>query len=225
MTNNKEPDAEAMVEEAEEERKEQVEQAAEVEGEEERGKPVAVEGQLEEVRKELDELREELEKAKTQAAEYLDGWQRTQAEFSNYKKRQETERVQVIALANVTLLRKLLPVVDDFERAIASLPSNLSQLTWCEGIFLIKHKLDAVLESEGVKPIETEGQAFDPRYHGAVTYEEVPGHDDGQIIGEVQRGYVIGERVLRPALVRVAKVTTPQPEEGSDTDDTNENKE
>ena len=124
-----------------EERAEGVEQAEEVTaGEEE---PV-------EALVELDQMHEDLDKAKTQAAEYLDGWQRTQAEFSNYKKRQEADRAQMIALANANLLRKLLPVLDDFERAVASLPSSLSQLTWCEGVFLIKHKLDAVLKSEGV---------------------------------------------------------------------------
>jgi len=175
----------------------------------------------EEVHEEL-ELREELEKIKAQAAEYLDGWQRTQAEFSNYKKRQGAEQVRVTALANATLLRKLLSFVDDFERAIVTLPANLSQLTWCEGIFLIKHKLDAVLESEGCKPIETKGRAFDPHYHEAVTYEQVSGYDDGQIIDEVQRGYVLGERVLRPALVRVAKAPPAQSEESNDT---GENKE
>jgi molecular chaperone GrpE len=153
----------------------------------------------------LERLQEELEKANAQASEYLDGWQRAQAEFSNYKKRQEAERAQVMALANAALLRKLLPVVDDFERALETLPANLSQLTWCEGVLLIRHKLGSILESEGVKPIEADGQAFDPRYHEAVTYEEAPGYAEGQIIGEVQRGYVLGERVLRPALVRVAR--------------------
>jgi molecular chaperone GrpE len=165
---------------------------------------------------ELERLQEELEKANAQASEYLDGWQRAQAEFCNYKKRQEAERAQMMALANAALLRKLLPVVDDFERALKTLPANLSQLTWCEGVLLIRHKLDAVLESEGVKPIKSDGQAFDPRYHEAVTYEEAPGFAEGQIIGEVQRGYTLGERVLRPALVRVAKapaVAEPEPPE------------
>ena len=168
---------------------------------------------VEEARDELQELREKLEQAEAQAAEYLDGWQRTQAEFSNYKKRQEAERAQVMQLANMTVLRKMLPVIDDFERALVTLPDHLKRLTWCEGILLIKSKLDAILESEDVKPIETEGQVFDPYYHEAVTYEEAEGHDDGQIIGEAQRGYMIGERVLRPALVRVAKVSPPQSEE------------
>jgi molecular chaperone GrpE len=171
---------------------------------------------------EPEKLQEELEEVKAQAAEYLDGWQRTQAEFSNYKKRQEAEWVQATKFANAALLRKLLPILDDFERAGVTLPVDLSRLTWCEGIFLIKHKLDAVLESEGVRPIETDGQAFDPHYHEAVTYEEAPGYGDGQIIGEVQRGYTLGERVLRPVLVRVAKAPVPQSEEGNDTTESKE---
>jgi molecular chaperone GrpE len=165
------------------------------------------------------DLIEELEKAQAQAAEYLDGWQRTQAEFSNYKKRQEAERAQMVMLASATLLRKLLPVADDFERALETMPSDLGHNTWIEGIMLIKHKLDGVFESEGVKPIEAEEQAFDPRYHEAVTYEEAAGYEDGQIIGELQRGYTLGERVLRPALVRVAKSPAPQPEDGENGDD------
>jgi len=168
---------------------------------------------------EVEILREDLEEAKAQAAQYLDGWQRTQAEFANYKKRQEAERLQLTTLANAVLLRKLLPVVDDFERAMTSLPSSLQQLTWCEGIVLIKVKLDGILESEGVKRIDVEGQAFDPRFHEAVTYEEVEGYKDGQIIGELQRGYMLDERVLRPALVRVAKALVPQPEEAAQPED------
>ena len=184
----------------------------------------AVEEVPDAVHAELEALREDVERAKAQAAEYLDGWQRTQAEFSNYKKRQDGERVQMMSLANAVLLRKLLPVVDDFGRAIETLPDELNKLTWCEGILLIKHKLDAVLESEGVKPIETDGRAFDPMYHEAVTYEEVPGYVEGQIIGPVQRGYMLGERVLRPALVRVAKAPAVELEEDDDTTD-NEDKE
>ena len=174
-----------------------------------------------EERDELEELESELEEAQAQAAEYLDGWQRAQAEFSNYKKRQETERAQMWARATADVLRKTLPVVDDFERALATMPDDLSQLTWCEGVFLIKAKLDAILNTEGVKPIETAGQTFDPVYHEAVTYEEAEGYEEGQIIGEVQRGYMLDDRVLRPAMVRVAKA----PSIVEETDDTVEDKE
>jgi len=213
-------DEEAVVggEEQVEQAKVEVEEAVVAEEAAVAEEAVVVEEGPGEAGEELAEVQEQLAQAEAQAAEYLDGWQRAQAEFSNYKKRQEAERAQMIMLANATLVRKLLPVVDDFERAIATLPANLSQLTWCEGIFLIRHKLDAILESEGVKPIKTEGQAFDPLYHEAVTHEEVSGYSEGQIIGEVQRGYILGERVLRPALVRVAKAAAPvpQPEESKE---------
>ena len=154
---------------------------------------------------ELETLRQELEEAKAQAAEYLDGWQRARAEFANYKKRNEQERQELFKLANSTLIARLLPIFDDFERAFQTLPSNLLSLTWIDGVALIYRRLQAILDGEGLTPMETEGQSFDPLVHEAVTYEESAEHQEGQIIGEVQRGYKLGDRVLRPALVRVAK--------------------
>ena len=154
---------------------------------------------------ELEALRQELEEAKAQVAEYLDGWQRARAEFANYKKRNEQERQELFKLANTTLITRLLPIFDDFERAFQTLPSNLLSLTWIDGVALIYRRLQAILDGEGLTPIETEGQSFDPLLHEAVTYEESAEHEEGQIIGEVQRGYKLGDRVLRPALVRVAK--------------------
>ena len=160
--------------------------------------------EIEEV-SELEALRQELEKAKAQAAEYLDGWQRARAEFANYKKRHEQERTELFKLANTTLITRLLPIFDDFERAFQTLPRNLLSLTWIDGVVLIYRKLQAILEAEGLTLMEAEGQSFDPLVHEAVTYEESEEHQEGQIIGEVQRGYKLGDRVLRPALVRVAK--------------------
>jgi len=154
---------------------------------------------------ELETLRQELEEAKAQAAEYLDGWQRARAEFANYKKRNEQERQELFKLANSTLISRLLPIFDDFERAFQTLPSNLLSLTWIDGVALVYRKLQAILDGEGLTHMETEGQSFDPLVHEAVTYEESAEHQEGQIIGEVQRGYKLGDRVLRPALVRVAK--------------------
>jgi molecular chaperone GrpE len=159
---------------------------------------------------ELTRLRQELEAARAQAAEYLDGWQRTQADFSNYRKRQEAERQQQVQWSNAALIIKILPVLDDLERALQTMPRGLEGLTWLEGILLIKRKLEMVLEVEGVKPIETAGKTFDPLYHEAVTYEETSSYADGQIIAEVQRGYMLGERVIRPALVRVARAANGQ---------------
>ena len=157
---------------------------------------------------ELEQLEQALEEAKAEAEEYLDGWRRAQAEFSNYKKRQRAEQSKVRELANANLLRKLLPVLDDFDRAISTMPEGVEKLSWTQGLLMVRRKLEAILETEGVEPIEAEGASFDPYYHEAVTHEEMPGYEEGQIIGEVQKGYVLGERVIRPALVRVAKAVS-----------------
>jgi molecular chaperone GrpE len=155
---------------------------------------------------EMSALREELDKAKAQAAEYLDGWQRARAELANARKRFEKERSEAGQLANGLLIAKLLPVLDDLDRAIKTMPEDLRQHTWTDGVTLIQRKFQAVLESEDVKPIEvTPGDRFDPAWHEAVTHEESQEHTEGAIIAEVQKGYQFGEQVLRPALVRVAK--------------------
>lgn len=157
---------------------------------------------------ELTALRQELEEQKAKAAEYLDGWQRARAEFANYKKRIEKEQEDMIKSANGVFITRLLPVMDDFERAFQTLPLNLMGMTWLEGIALIQRKLQILLEQEGVTVIETNGQMFDPTLHQAVTHEESKEHEEGQIIGEVQKGYKMGDKVLRPSLVRVAKKVT-----------------
>jgi molecular chaperone GrpE len=167
-------------------------------------RPERDKGSTEEV-DELTALRQELEEQKAKAAEYLDGWQRARAEFANYKKRIEKEQEDMVKSANGAFITRLLPVMDDFERAFQTLPLDLMGMTWLEGIALIQRKLQMLLEQEGVTVIETEGRLFDPTLHQAVTHEESEEHEEGQIIGEVQKGYKMGDRVLRPSLVRVAK--------------------
>ena len=154
---------------------------------------------------ELTALQQELEEQKAKAAEYLDGWQRARAEFANYKKRIEKEQEDMIKSANGAFIVKLLPVMDDFERAFQTLPLDLMGMTWLEGIALILRKLQVLLAQEGVTVIESEGQMFDPTLHQAVTHEESEEHEEGQIMGEVQKGYKMGDKVLRPSLVRVAR--------------------
>jgi len=151
-------------------------------------------------------LREELDKVKAQAAEYLDGWQRARAELANARKRFEKERSEVSQLANGSLIAKLLPVLDDLDRAMKTVPGDLAQHTWVDGVALIQRKFRSLLESEGVRPIEVKpGDKFDPTWHEAVTHEENQDHKEGEIIAEVQKGYQFGDQVLRPALVRVAR--------------------
>ena len=167
-------------------------------------RPEQDEGPTEEV-DELMALRQELEEHTSKAAEYLDGWQRARAEFANFKKRVEKEQEDMVKFANGVFITKLLPVMDDFERAFQTLPLELMGMTWLEGIALVQRKLQMLLEQEGVTVIETEGQMFDPTLHQAVTHEESEEGEEGQIIGEVQKGYKMGDKVLRPSLVRVAK--------------------
>jgi molecular chaperone GrpE len=163
---------------------------------------------------ELAALRQQLAEAEAKATEYLDGWQRARAEFANYKRRNDQEKSDLIKVANAALIARLLSILDDFDRAFRTLPLQLRSLTWIDGIFIIHRKLQAVLESEGLIPIEAEGQVFDPAIHEAVTHEPSTEYEGGQIIGEVQKGYKLGDRVLRPSLVRVS--AGPPAEEGKE---------
>jgi molecular chaperone GrpE len=149
-------------------------------------------------------LQSELEKAQAQAAEYLDGWQRARAEFANLKKRVEAERVEVRSRSNEKLLLKILPVVDDFERAFQELPPEMEDAAWVNGITMIMNKLQNILESENVALLEAAGKPFDPQWHQAMMQEETEDYPDGTCIEEMQRGYRLGDRVLRPAMVKVA---------------------
>ena len=149
-------------------------------------------------------LQSELEKARAQAAEYLDGWQRARAEFANLKKRVEAEREEIRYRSNEELLLKVLPVVDDFERAFQELPPEMEDAAWVNGITMIMNKLQKLLESENVAPLEAAGKPFDPQWHQAMMQEETEDYPDGICIEEIQRGYRLGDRVLRPALVKVA---------------------
>ncbi len=150
-------------------------------------------------------LEEQLAQAQAQAAEYLDNWRRAVAELSNARKRMQREMDEMRVSAAERVLLKLLPVMDDMERAFAAVPADQANSEWVNGFRLIQRKLQALLESEGVQHIPVEGTQFDPKLHHAVSHEEIEGYSDGQIIGEVARGYRLGDKVLRPALVRVAK--------------------
>jgi molecular chaperone GrpE len=156
---------------------------------------------------EIERLHAELDEARREVGDNRAGWQRAAADFANYRRRAEQEREATLGLANEMLLAKLLAVVDDFDRALAAMPPELGHLGWIEGLWLVERKLRALLDSEGVTPIEAVGKPFDPREHEAVIHEETRDAPDGQVTGEVQRGYRIRDRVLRPALVKVAKNT------------------
>lgn len=154
---------------------------------------------------EVDQLRQQLDAAQQEAADNKSGWQRTAADFANYRRRTEQERDAMLGLANEALLAKLLVVADDFDRAIANMPPELQGVGWVEGIAAIDRKLRLLLDSEGLTPIEAVGKPFDPHEHDAVVQEERPDVDEGTVTAELQRGYRIRDRVLRPAMVAVAR--------------------
>jgi molecular chaperone GrpE len=153
----------------------------------------------------VEDLKSQLEAAQQEAAENKAGWQRAMADMANFRRRTEQEREQMLGLANESLLRKLLAVTDDFDRAMGQMPPELAKLSWIEGLWVIDRKLRQLLESEGLTPIEAVGQPFDPREHDAIAHEATTTVPDGTVLDELQRGYRIRDRVLRPALVTVAK--------------------
>ncbi|RLC88940.1 MAG: nucleotide exchange factor GrpE [Chloroflexi bacterium] len=170
----------------------------------------------EELQAEITRLQDALAEAETQAAQNLDGWQRAQAALENYRKRVRAEQEEWLSSANAELFVRLLPVLDDFERALANVPEEFAGHSWLDGLNLVRQKFLRLLEMEGVTVIETQpGQPFDPFYHEAILYQETPGFEDGQIVAQSQPGYQQGRRVLRPAMVMVAKAPAPpqlQPE-------------
>ena len=151
------------------------------------------------------DLQAELEQLRAKSEEYLDGWQRERAEFANYRRRVERERETSQQNITGNIVRRYLEVVDDLERALRNRPSEGEGAAWAEGIELIYRKLLNLLESEGVQPMEAEGQPFDPNLHEAISHEDNPDRDSGEVIEVIKSGYTLGDRVLRPALVRVAR--------------------
>lgn len=146
------------------------------------------------------------EKLRQEAQTNLEGWQRARAEFANYKKRTEKELQSALEDGQLRAVAQILPIMDDFTRALANIPQELADNPWVTGTALILKKFDKVLEQYNVQEVDPVGQAFDPRFHEAVgTDESTEESPSGTVTATLQKGYVSGERVLRPALVRVAQ--------------------
>ena len=151
---------------------------------------------------EIDLLKKRLAEAEARTAEHLDGWQRSQAEFVNYKNRTQRDQELVRVTMKGDILRRVLPVMDDLERALANRPAGDA---WADGLELILRKFQSILELEGLTRIEADGEPFDPIFHEAISHEPADGVESGHVIAVVQSGYMLGERVIRPAMVRVAQ--------------------
>lgn len=144
------------------------------------------------------ELAAEREKAES----HYRNWQRSAADFANYKKRVEQERGESARLVSAALVINLLPVCDDLERAVATVDAHLAGLNWVQGVVAIQRKFQQLLEAMGVSEVAAAGETFDPNRHEAVGKQ--PG-DDGKVLHVVQKGYQIGDRVIRPAMVIVGE--------------------
>jgi molecular chaperone GrpE len=148
----------------------------------------------------VESLRQALAEEQAKAEANLAGWQRAQADFSNFKKRSEQEREEYTRFANANIMLELLPVLDDFERALEHIPAKLSSLAWVDGVSLIYRKLRATLESQGLTQIEALGKPFDPSLHEAVRQDR---GEEGIVIEEIRKGYQLHDKVIRPTMVVV----------------------
>ena len=147
---------------------------------------------------------EDLQTVTRERDDYYDRLLRKTAEFDNYRRRVDRERREQSDQAIVDLLRELLLVLDDFDLALATEPGEKAG-AYRKGVELIHAKLHDLLKKYGVRPIEALGAEFDPRYHQAVVQESSPNHREGEVMEEFARGYMLGDRLLRPAMVKVAK--------------------
>jgi molecular chaperone GrpE len=153
----------------------------------------------------IDELTAQLERAEQRATEAESGWQRARADYQNLKRRTDEQRAESASIAGDRLLIRVLDLADDFDLAVEHIPADAQDSPWVEGITAIDRKLRALLEAEGIAAMEGEGEPFDPRTQQAISYEDSADVPDGTVIKVLQRGFTINDRVLRPALVAVAR--------------------
>jgi molecular chaperone GrpE len=149
-------------------------------------------------------LRRQLSEAQEQIGNLRDRWQRSAADLANLRKRTEQDKEDVEKFASMLLVAELLPVLDNFERALKTIPGNLGMLTWIQGVALIERHLQAILEQRGVEAIEAQGKAFSPHLHEAIAEREASEVAPGTIVRVYQTGYTMHGRTIRPALVEVA---------------------
>ncbi|MBC7217193.1 MAG: nucleotide exchange factor GrpE [Candidatus Caldatribacterium sp.] len=154
----------------------------------------------------LEEEKRKVSEKEQLISEYLNDLKRVKADFDNFRKREMLYRQQFVKSANRDLILKILPVLDDFEKALLEGQKNEVNAAFLQGVELIYRKLLSVLEKEGVQPIETKNQKFDPKYHEAVATVSLPEREDFEIIEEVRRGYLYHDEVLRPAQVKVNRI-------------------
>ena len=147
----------------------------------------------------------DVEKLRGEVDHFRDGWQRERAEFQNYKRRVERETRESYQNATLDVLKSVLPIIDDFERAMTNVPATLAADSWVQGVTLIQKKFSHMLKEYNVAALDPLGEPFDPNRHQALGVDEETDIESGHVSSVLQKGYVAGESVLRPAIVKVAR--------------------
>ncbi|MEN3184578.1 MAG: nucleotide exchange factor GrpE [Atribacterota bacterium] len=168
---------------------------------------VSLQEEVERLKTALEEEKRRVSEKEQLISEYLNDLKRVKADFDNFRKREMLYRQQFVKTANRDLILKILPIIDDLEKALLEGQKNEVNTTFLQGVELIYRKFLNVLEKEGVRPIETKGQKFDPKYHEAIATVSLPGQEDFAIVEEVRKGYLYHDEVLRPAQVKVNRVS------------------
>lgn len=152
-----------------------------------------------------DELQDRLRQLEQDANNFRDQYLRAAADLKNFKRRTEEDRASLIRNATAGLIMKLLPILDDFDLAMQHVPAEVAETPWFNGLQGVQRKLQTVLEGEGVKPIEAEGQTFDPNFHEAVMHEDAGPENAGKVTADLRKGYMLHDRVLRASMVKVGQ--------------------
>lgn len=149
-------------------------------------------------------LKSEVQRLQTLADDYQQRSLRTQADFDNFRKRTQKEKEDFAKYASSKLITELLPIIDNFERAISAAGDIADNDSFAKGVGMIFRQLEGVLKAEGLEPMEAVGQPFNPEFHQAIMQVESDEHEEGIVVEEVQKGYMLKDRVLRPAMVKVS---------------------
>jgi len=161
----------------------------------------AAEAQAEEM---ADQGQDELARLKAEVEETQQRFVRAQADFDNFRRRTQKEKEELAKYASMKLVTELVPVIDNFERAMATVPEGTESESFSKGIQMIFRQLETVLNNEGLTAMDTVGQPFNPEFHQAIMQVESDEYEEGTVVEEVQKGYMLKDKVLRPAMVKVS---------------------
>jgi len=156
-------------------------------------------------KKGLEDLEKEIQECKKLKEEYLAGWQRAKADFLNYKSKELEKTTEILEYSFREFIIKILPILDNLENAKKHIPLDIKKNEWVKGVLQIQNQFKSFLEQCGVEKIQTLGKKFDPNFFESVGHMETEGKESGEVIEEIQKGYTLNGKVIRPAKVKIVK--------------------